>query len=202
MPEGQVDAKRTEARIALPGFMSFSAKWVQVLFKPVGYAYMALHDVISRRGRIVAWVARDHFLFFALAIMGAVFLVPRYFVIAEYVVERYVLNLPVPRVETAGFPYVPNLLIPLFVLFFITYFLKPRLRLGILLVLALPLTILAEGNFDLPSVGVYLVFLTTVFLVIKLQIRRVTKLVFICSLAVFLLYLYKKLAVLRPHVHR
>jgi len=191
MPEGQVDAMRARARIALPGFMSFSAKWVQVLFKPVGYSYMALHDDISRRGSIVAWVVRDHFLFFALAIMGAVFLAPRYLVIAEYFVERYILNLPVPRGETSAFPYVPNMLIPLFFLFLITYFLKPRLRLGILLVLALPLTILVEGNFDVPSVGVYLVFLTVVFLVIKLQIRRVMKLVFICSAAVFLLYLSK-----------
>jgi hypothetical protein len=57
------------------------------------------------------------------------------------------------------------MLMPLFFLFLITYFLKPRLRLGILLVLALPLTILAEGNFDVPSVGVYLVFLNTTFVV-------------------------------------
>ena len=97
--------------------------------------------------------------------MGAVLLAPRYLVIAEYIVERYVLNLPVPRVETSAFPYVPNMLIPLFFLFLITYFLKPRLRLGILLVLALPLTILAEGNFDVPSVGVYRVFLNTTFVV-------------------------------------
>ena len=50
MPEGQVDARRARARIALPEFMSFSAKWVQALFKPVGYSYIALHDVISREG--------------------------------------------------------------------------------------------------------------------------------------------------------
>jgi hypothetical protein len=112
VPDGRVEPERTQVRIALPGFMSFSAKWVQGLFKPVGYSYMALHEIISRRGSMVAWVVRDHFLFFALAVMGTVFLVPRHFVIAEYLMERYVLNLPVPQVETSAFPYVPNLLIP------------------------------------------------------------------------------------------
>ncbi|MBM4340557.1 MAG: hypothetical protein FJ110_13570 [Deltaproteobacteria bacterium] len=189
MPDGQVSTKRGQTANALPGFMTFSAMWVQVLFKPVGYLYMTLHDFMLRGGRIVNWLIRDHFLFFALAIMGTVFLVPRYFVIAEYFVEKYVLNLAVPRVDTSGFPYIPNLLIPLFILFFITYFLSPRYRLTILLILALPLAILAEGSFDVPSAVVYLIFLAAVFLVIKLPIRRVVKLIFICSAAVLLLYL-------------
>jgi len=189
--EGQVEAKRTERRAVLPEFIHFSANWVQVLFKPIGHWYVALHEIISRQGSMVGWLVRDHFLFFALAVMGSVLLVPRYFIIAEHVVERYVLNLPVPQIETSEFPYVPNLLIPLFFLFFITYFLNSRLRLGIVLALALPLAVLSDGSFDVPSVGVYLVFLSVVYLVIKLHIRRVIKLVFICSLTVFLLYLSK-----------
>jgi hypothetical protein len=54
MPEEQVDTRGAHAAIAVPGFMSFSANWVQVLFKPVGYSYVALQDVISRRGGIVS----------------------------------------------------------------------------------------------------------------------------------------------------
>ena len=173
--EMQIRTGPARSPFHMPDFISFSSTWFKFLFKPLGHAYAALHDSVRNGPRKIAWVARDHFLFFVLAVVGAIFLAPKYLLMGEFVVKRFVLNRQVALPDDSFLPYVPNLLVPLFVLFFVTYFLNQKVRLGIVLASALPLTILADAHFDLPSVAVYLFFLSLVFLVTKCPIRKVLK---------------------------
>ena len=175
-----------------------SDPWLRNIFLPILRAYSRLESGLKKAGKIGAWVTRDKFLFYTLAIIFAVLIVPRYLIITEYVVKRYVLNLVVQPLETANYPYVPNLLIPLFFIFLITYFLNHKARITVLFVSAVPLAIFVEGSFDIPSAGVYLIFLCAVFLIIKLEIRRVYKISIICPLAVLLLYICNEFELLTP----
>ena len=127
-------------------------------------------SAIQARPR-VAWLARDHFLFFLLAAFGLALLMPRTIAVLAYSFERFALGMSVSRPALSGWPSLPTLLLPLVVASLLVFFLEPPVRLKALLVLSLTGGF-TFGYLDALSLVIFSLFGAACLAVIRLPISR------------------------------
>ncbi len=172
-------------------FMIYNSKWVDWALSPIKRIYFKLHLRLSRMGALGRLAGYEPFLFFVLAVAAIFLLTPRYIVIAKYLIEKYLFQLPAVGLDTAGLPYMSNIIPLVIVVFLATYFFPKRYRITALF-LCSPIIIYAgssELHIDLDplSAGVILLFYAACFLIIRSKIKRSLAVVSICSLSVFLI---------------
>lgn len=171
-------------------FMTYQTKWVNIIFKPIGYIYKTLYNFTASQGKIYSRLTREHFLFFLLATTGIFLLSPRYIVFVNFLFEKFILQLSVSKPDVSFLPYTPSIIIYMTGIFLLTYFLKQKLRLFILLTISIPL-LFNNFDFDFFTLGILICFLAIAYILIKLPFRRSVVVVLVCSLSVCLVALCK-----------
>jgi hypothetical protein len=174
-----------------PEFIKATMGWAQIALQPINRAYSGLHRSLSNGHRANKWLVDDHFLFFVLAVLGILLLSPKYIVLMQFVLDKYLFQMSIAKPDTSYLPYVPNILFAGAVVSLFTFFLNPQRRLVVLGFILLPLSVVVDRNFDVVSFAVFLVFLALVYGVIKLPLRRSIVVGVICLLSVTFLFLCK-----------
>ena len=139
-----------------------------------------------RRHRHTAWLAREHFIFFALASVVLPLLMPRTLALMTYALERFVLGHAVARPALEGWPAMPSLVLPAVAASLLAFFLPRPAR----LVALLGFSVVSGwffGYLDALSVGLFGLFVLAAFGVIRLPVSRAVALALLCILALVLL---------------
>lgn len=186
----EMSSAKVRSQITSPEFITYQMKWVNVLLKPFGYLYARLHNFTKAQGKLGEWLVQENFLFFLLVTGGIFILSPRYLVFLKYVLEKFLLQLPVVKPDTSSLPYTPIMILYMLLIFFLTYFLKPKIRLAILLTVSVPLLFI---NFDFSffTLGIFVLFLIIIYILIKLPIRRSLVVGLVCTLSLCFVALCK-----------
>ena len=151
-------------------FLKSERPVVTLILRCLGHAYATL-AAGPLRVSLPAWLTRDHLLFFLLAAAGMIVVNPRFLVLGQYAVERFLLSLDVPKPDLRTWPYVPSILIPLVGLALLTFFASPAVRLRALVVSSVPLGLL-YGYLDLQSIPPFAALLLVAFAVIRSPLPR------------------------------
>jgi hypothetical protein len=140
----------------------------------------------TRGVRAMAWLTRDHFLFFVLAALCLPMLMPRTIALMVYAFDRFVLGAAIVRPPLAGWPSMPAIVLPCVGASLLAFFLPRAHRLTALVVLSFAGG-LAFGYLDFASLLVFGAFVAITFGVIRLPISRLAAALVLCLLALGLL---------------
>src|SRR5690606_36671859 len=144
--------------------------WAQIALAPITRAYSGLHQSFFKGHMVTRWMADGHFIFFVLAVLGILLLSPKYLVLMQFVINKYLFQMNIPKPDTSYLPYVPNILIVGAVVSLCAFFLNQQRRLIVLGHVWLPLSVAMVLNFDVVSHTVFLMFLAVVCGIIKLPL--------------------------------
>lgn len=165
--------------------------WAQIALMPINRAYSGLHRSLSNGHRATRWLVNDHFLFFLLSVLGILLLTPKYIVLMQFVIDKYLFQMNIVKPDTSYLPYVPNILFAGASASLCVFFLNPQKRMAVLGLIWLPLSVVVDRNFDVVSFAVFLAFLGVVYGIIRLPFRRSFVVAIICAMSVAFLFLCK-----------
>ena len=186
-PQGRPDPGAAAGPAADATFILGENRAAPPVMRMVAALYGRL--LIAIRGRPgAARLTQDHFLFFALSAAGLALLMPRTLAVIRYAIERFVLGMPVAKPLLAGWPSLPNMLLPMVAMGLLAFFASPSARLKALLVLSAAFGF-AFGYLDLPSLLMFALFGAAGFAVIRLPISRLAAALILGLLAAGLLCL-------------
>ena len=172
-------------------FIRATMGWAQIALAPINRAYSGLHQSFSNGHKATKWMADSHFLFFVLAVLGILLLSPKYIVLMQFVINKYLFQMNIAKPDTSYLPYVPNILFAGAAVSLCTFFLTPKRRLVVLGFVWLPLSAVVDRNFDVVSLAVFLGFLAFIYGTIKLPLRRSIVVTIICAMSIVFLFLCK-----------
>jgi hypothetical protein len=81
-----------------------------------------------------SWLRRDHVFVYVLAILGMIVLTPRFIVLGNWAVERFLFHQNVARPNLQTWPYVPTIILPMAVSALLVFSASHRTRATLLLV--------------------------------------------------------------------
>jgi len=157
--------------IAAPLFLVPRSGWARAAVRPLLDAYIHANRALARRGTWGSHLAENHALFFALAVLGALLLAPRFLMLGYYVASEIITGGAATKPDTSVVPYTPDIVAVILGAFILGFALPTRWRLAFGLIVSAWWPVVEFGISPL-GFAIFAVYVAALYVIAKLRFSR------------------------------